>query len=496
VSAGTTPGAPALGGKIKRVAAASAAAMFVGEAVSLVQTIVLARLLTPAEVGLFAAGTVLTMFLSDMSESGLRAGLVHRERDVADAAETVFRGTIVTGLVMSLGAFAAAPLVGLAFDDAAVGAIAAVCSGALFLHALTNVPEAMLQRQFSVKRRLVVGPLVSISFAVTAVTLALLGYGVWSLVAGSYVSYVVWLAGLWAITDWRPGRGRATWQMWRELVRYGFPVTVNFVGARTQQAIEAVAVGRGLSTTDLGFYRYATRISRLPVNAIVDIVANALFPAFSRIAEDGQRLRASYLRALGSVTVFAVVVSGLIIAAGESAVVVLLGEPWRAAGAAVVAMAGLGIGKAFVSVSEEAIKGSGRTRMLNWLTGTEFVVGVASLVLIIPFGLLGVGLAISTTALTAGVVGLYLSRSAVGVTGREMVAVIVPPLAAGAVAVAAVFVLEHQVLHSDAHGLLFGFLLLVVDVLAFLAVYAAALAVVARGTVRTVVLPLLRSRAK
>lgn len=470
--------------------------MFVGEAVSLVQTIVLARLLTPAEVGLFAAGTILTMFLSDMSESGLRAGLVHRERDVADAAETVFRGTIVTGLVMSLGAFAAAPLVGLAFDDAAVGAIAAVCSGALFLHALTNVPEAMLQRQFSVKRRLVVGPLVSISFAVTAVTLALLGYGVWSLVAGSYVSYVVWLAGLWAITDWRPGRGRATWQMWRELVRYGFPVTVNFVGARTQQAIEAVAVGRGLSTTDLGFYRYATRISRLPVNAIVDIVANALFPAFSRIAEDGQRLRASYLRALGSVTVFAVVVSGLIIAAGESAVVVLLGEPWRAAGAAVVAMAGLGIGKAFVSVSEEAIKGSGRTRMLNWLTGIEFVVGVASLVLIIPFGLLGVGLAISTTALTAGVVGLYLSRSAVGVSARDMVAVIVPPLAAGTVAVAAVFVLEHQVLHSDAHGLLFGFLLLVVDVLAFLAVYAAALAVVARGTVRTVVLPLLRSRAK
>jgi PST family polysaccharide transporter len=284
--------------------------------------------------------------------------------------------------------------------------------------------------------------------------------------------------------------------MWRELVRYGFPVTVNFVGARTQQAIEAVAVGRGLSTTDLGFYRYATRISRLPVNAIVDIVANALFPAFSRIAEDGERLRASYLRALGSVTVFAVVVSGLIIAAGEAAVVVLLGEPWRAAGAAVVAMAGLGIGKAFVSVSEEAIKGSGRTRMLNWLTGTEFVVGVASLVLIIPFGLLGVGLAISTTALTAGVVGLSLSRSAAGVTWREMVTVIVPPLAAGAVAVAAVFVLEHHVLHSDAHGLLFGFLLLVVDVLAFLAVYAAALAVVARGTLRTVVLPLLRSRAK
>ena len=468
--------------------------MFVGEAVSLVQTIVLARLLTPTEVGLFAAGTVLTMFLSDMSESGLRAGLVQRERDVADAAETVFRGTIVTGLVMSLGALAVAPLVGVVFADAAAGAIAAVCSGALFLHALTNVPEAMLQRQFSVKRRLIVGPLVSISFAVTAVTLALLDFGVWSLVAGSYVSYVVWLVALWAITDWRPGRGRASWRMWRELVRYGFPVTVNFVGARSQQAIEAVAVGRGLSTTDLGFYRYAVRISRVPVNAIVDIVANALFPAFSRIATEAERLRASYLRALGSVTIFAVVVSGLIIAAGESAVVVLLGEPWRAAGAAVVAMAGLGIGKAFTSVSEEAIKGSGRTWSLNWMTGAEFAIGVCSLVLIIPFGLLGVGLAISTTALVVGLIGLHLSRAATGVTARDMAGVILPPLAAGAVAAVAVFALEHQVLHSDIHGLLLGFLLLVVDVLAFLVVYAAALAVLARGTVRNVVLPLLKAR--
>ena len=118
-------------------------------------------------------------------------------------------------------------------------------------------------------------------------------------------------------------------------------------------------VGRFLGTAALGQYRYGLRIARVPVNAMIEVVANALFPAFSRMAGDPDRLRAGYLRALRLVTFGAAPVSGLLLAMGEPTVVVVLGEPWRAAGVAVVAMAGLGIGKAFASVSEEASRAPG-----------------------------------------------------------------------------------------------------------------------------------------
>jgi O-antigen/teichoic acid export membrane protein len=486
-----SPAPPALGVRIKRVAAASAAARGVTEVVALLQTVVLARLLTPLEVGVFTAGTVLTAFLGNFAEGGMRAGLVHRERGLADAAETVFRGTLVTGMLMSLAALALAPVIGFAFGDSTAAMVAAVTSGALVLHALTNVPEAMLQRQFSVLRRLVVGPTITISFAVTSVTLAALGWGVWSLVAGTYVSHAAWVVSVWAISDWRPGRGRASWGQWRRLARYGLPLVVGTVGARTQQLVESVVVGRALGTSALGFYRYGMRISRIPVNATLEIVATALFPAFARIAGDAERLRSSFQRALVSVTVFAAAVSGLIVAVGEPAVVVLLGEPWRAAGAAVVAMAGLGLGKAFTSVSEEAIKGCGRTGLLNWLTATEFVLGVGLLVLIIPFGLFGVGLAISVTALTVGVLAMVLVRPLVGVTVGQLVRAIAPSVAAAVVATAATRVLEHDVLRSDTRGLPAGVGLLVVDALAFASVYLAVLAVFSPDIVRELRLLLL-----
>jgi O-antigen/teichoic acid export membrane protein len=485
--------APPLRGKIAKVAAASAVAQVVGEVVSLLQTIVLARLLGPTVVGIFAAGTVLTTFLGNFAEGGMRAGLVHREAKLEDAAETVFWATIVTGLLMSVAALAAAPLIGYLFDSSTAGLVAAVSSGALVLYSLMNVPEAMLQRQFSVRRRLVVGPLVSITFALVSVTMALLGFGVWSLVAGSYASYLAWLIAVWTISDWRPGRGRATFAMWRELARFGFPLVAGFVGARTQQMVESIVVGRGLSTTALGHYRYGVRISRIPVNAILEIVANALFPAFSRISGDAQRLRERYLQSLSSVVFFAAGVSGLAAAVGEPAVVVLLGEPWRGAGVAVVAMAGLGLGKALTSVSEEALKGCGRTPLLNYLTATEVVLGIGLLVLIIPFGLVGVGMAISLTSLAVGVQCVWLARPVVGADLRDIRHAIAPPVLAGVIAVAVTAWLEHGLLHSDTRAVLVAIGALLLDAVVFATVYLAAACALAPSIARAVQTLVLRA---
>jgi PST family polysaccharide transporter len=475
-----------MGSTVKRVAIASAIAQVVSQVVTLLQTVVLARLLTPTEIGIFAAGTVLTTFAANFSEGGMRSGLIQRSDGLADAAETVFRGTLVTGTLLSVASLIAAPLLGFAFDDPAVAAVAAVCSGTLLLFAMTNVPEAMLQREFSVKRRLVVGPAVGISFAVASVVCAVLGMGVWSMVVGQYVSQATWVIAVWALTDWRPGRGRATWQEWRRLSRYGAPLVVGLIGSRGQQLVESVVVGRGLSTAALGFYRYGTRISRVPVDVTLEVVANALFPAFSRMADEPERMRSAYLTALGAVSFFAAAVSGLTIALGESGVVILLGEEWRGAGVAVAAMAGLGLGKAFRAIAEEAIKAVGRTRLLNRLTGTEVGLGIGLLVLIIPFGLFGVGLAISITALTVGVLGLLLTRSMVGVTFGGQLRVIVPSLVATAVATVGTWFLERDVLHAGTQGTAAGIGLLLLDVAAFGVAYLAVMAVLAPALVRRV----------
>ncbi|WP_445259063.1 oligosaccharide flippase family protein [Nocardioides aurantiacus] len=87
--------------------------------------------MSPAEVGYFAAGSVVTSLVSNFVEGGLRAGLIHREDRLVDAAETAVRATLLTGLVMLLLALASAPLVSLLFDNSTAGVVAASMSGGI-----------------------------------------------------------------------------------------------------------------------------------------------------------------------------------------------------------------------------------------------------------------------------------------------------------------------------------------------------------------------------
>ncbi|MFC4949920.1 oligosaccharide flippase family protein [Pseudonocardia sp. GCM10023141] len=477
-------GAQVLGGRIRRVALASAVAQALGEIIALGQTVVVARLLSPAEVGIFAAGTVLTAFLAEFSEGGLRSALVNREDDVEEAAETVFWATLISGLVLSLCALAAAPLIALIFDSSTAGLIAATSAGGLLLYSAANVPEAFLQREFSVQRRLIVGPAIAIAFAAVTITLAALGAGPWSLVAGTYASYLTLLVTVWLLCGWRPRRAQPSIQMWRTLARYGFPLITASIASKARQLAEALVVGRAVDTVALGQYRYGLRIARVPANALIEVVAYALFPAFSRIAGDGARLGAAYIRALSAVTICAAPVSGLMFAIGEPLVVIVLGEPWRGAGILVTAMAGLGLGKGFASVSEEAIKGSGRTSLINRFTAVEIVLGLGLLVMVIPFGLVGVGLAVSITALVVGIQCVVGAHGVLGTRAKDVMRATILPVTAAVLAAAGVALLERDVLNADDRPLPVALALLALEGLAFLVVYLGVLAIISPAALK------------
>jgi Polysaccharide biosynthesis C-terminal domain len=149
-------------------------------------------------------------------------------------------------------------------------------------------------------------------------------------------------------------------------------------------------------------------------------------------------------------------------------------------------MAGLGLGKALTSVSEEALKGCGRTTMLNYLTATEVVLGIGLLVLIIPFGLVGVGLAISLTGLAVGAQCVWLARPVVGVDFRDLRRAIAPPVVAGAAAIAVTAWLEHGLLHADTRPVLVAIGALLLDAVVFLTVYIAVAAAVSPAIARAV----------
>lgn len=460
-----------LGRTLRRGATISAFTLVLVQVTSLLTTLLLARLLSPEEIGIYAAGTVLTGFLVMFAEGGLRGALIQRQTEIEDSADTVFWATAATGVLMSLGALAASPLVTLLFRDPLAGEIAAITSGMLLMHALTNVPDGLLQRQFNFKRRLIVDPARAIGFGAVAVVLAASGFGVWSLVIGNYASMAVWLVGTWVLGRWRPGRGRASYRLWRELARYAYPLLIQSVVWQIREAGQAALVGRFLGTASLGQFRYGRRVGLLPTQAVVQVGSYVLFPAFSRLADDPERLKQAFLRSLRWLWLATAPVAAMIIALGEHAVVILLGDRWREAGVFLVAMAGYGATIGLKATAGEVIKGSGRSRLLNRVSVVQLVLGLGLVFVALPYGLFAVGLAISVTEMTLAVMVMLLARSVVGYTMRELGRLLVPPLVGSTAALVLIGLLEHLVVQADDYDPVVGLGLLAAEILGFAVIY-------------------------
>jgi len=473
-----------LGSKLRRGAAFASVALVFTQLISLSQTIVIARILTPLEIGTFTLGTLFANFLTTMADGGMRAALIQREREVEDAANTAFWVSLVTGTAMSLSALAAAPLLALYFDDRLVGLICAATCGTLLMHSLLNVPEALMQRRFNFKRRLVVDPTTASTFALVTVTLCLLGFGVWGMVIGLYASQTATLIACWTMARWRPGKGTFTFRIWREMAGYAAPLIISGVFDDAREIVQSALVGRRLDIAAAGQYRYGRRIGILPGQAIIQVASYVLFPAFARIAADITRFGHSMLRSLRMLWSATTPFAAVLIALGQPLIVVLLGEQWRPAGLFVAAMAGYGPGVAMGAIGIESIKGAGASKLINYLTGVSIVVGLGALILLLPFGLIGVGLAASIDGVVGGLLSLMLARRLAGVSVGDLAKVLLPPLVAAVAAGTVVGVLEHGLTHSDQRPIVLGLLFLALEGLLLLGIFVGLLYLMAPDAVR------------
>ena len=168
----------------------------------------------------------------------------------------------------------------------------------------------------------------------------------------------------------------------------------------------------------------------------------------------------------------------MIFMTGEPIVVLLLGQEWRPAGIATQAMAGMGLGWALCSVAAEAAKGAGKSSLLTWLAALHLGLGPPIVLLLLPYGLVGVGVAISITHLAIGIVSVILARPIVGVSFRDIGGCLAPPTLSAMIAVVVALPVKHMLLGSEDLALLPGLSSVIAVGLLFAAVYLGALRVI------------------
>ena len=270
------------------------------QGLNLVVYLVLARLLTPEEFGVYAAATILLGFMGLISESGITSALIHRKDRIEEAMSTGAVWTVAAGLGLSLAALALSPAIGAFFDDSTTGEIAAVMSGVVLLQTLTSVPSAILQRSFSFRRRMIIEPVQVVVFGAVAIVAAAKGLGAWALVVGQYAGVLIDTILSWALVSFRPKLRLASVAMWRELAGYGRHVFAGWMALRVGEQADRALVGQFVSTSPLGQYQYAfaSRWRRSSATLAVASLSSFRRSRGSRTTANGSR-RVPSLASLG-----------------------------------------------------------------------------------------------------------------------------------------------------------------------------------------------------
>lgn len=262
---------------------------------TLVIEIVLARLLLPEHFGLVGMVAVLTNFAAVFAEFGFGGAIIHKQDLREDHLSSVFWLNVGGGLLLTGLFMAGAPLVAAFYDEPILVPITIVMAVNFLLRAVTTVHVNLMAKalDFRVLSIIEVGTVVAAG--AVGIGMALAGSGVWSLVVRYVGIASLTAACLWIASDWRP-RLLFEWGAVKELLDFSMHLlgtqTLNY----TTRNVDDLLVGRVLGSQPLGIYQMAYRIMLFPLYNISWGVARVLFPSFSEIQEEPDRVRRIYLK--------------------------------------------------------------------------------------------------------------------------------------------------------------------------------------------------------
>jgi O-antigen/teichoic acid export membrane protein len=449
-----------------------------GQLVNLATYVALAHVISPAQLGVFAAGSLVSGVGLLFAESGMLAALVTRQTRFDQAANTAFLWNIISGGGLTLIALALAPLVGVVFRSQRAGDVAAVMSGILWLRALSVVPDAVLQRRLSFLRRIIIDPLAMVAFGVVALSTTSAGAGVWGLVMGSYALIAIRTIGMWAFAHWKPHPRAASRALWRELIAFSRSVLLSEAVRHFVASFDVLLIGRFSGPSALGQYRYGLRVAGQPGAAWVGAGAYVLLPVLARFADDGPRLRASCLKVFRLMGVLLFPLTLGISALGPTITTLVFGREWRTAGWALMALAGVSIGESVVSVASEAFKVVGRPTELPKVHGLSALVIAGCMLALLPAGMIGVAGGLSIGSCVVAGYAIRRMQVVVGLPAHAVLRALVPPLLVAAGASGIGFLVETNVVHANLRGTAGGLLALSAELLGIWAIYAVALSTI------------------
>ena len=386
--------------------------------ITLLGTVALARMLTPANFGVFAVITLIVSIITVVGDLGIGAGLVQQREEPGPAdLETVLAVQLALFGGLSLAAAVAGPAFAIALDlGPGSSELAILLALTILMVPLRGIPIAMLSRSLRF------GPLAAsevvqqVAYFGVAVGSAAMGVGVVSFGLAGLAQGVVATVIAWAAWGRRSPRPRLHRAIAARLWRFGIRVQGANIAAWAKDAVVPVFGGLAGGVSAVGYLQFAWRNGQL-ITAVDDIVTRVGFPALSRLQHDPQRFTRASGVAMEAAVLVAVGIQAWLIASAAVLVPVVFSAQWEPSVDAFRLVAGGAIAGTLTAVIRTTLNAAGQS-------GTALragLVSIAVMVVVFPAGILldgvtGGGIAFLVGSVVALAVHAWTARARVAIS--------------------------------------------------------------------------------
>ena len=298
--------------------------------VTFVVSIILARLLTPDDYGLLGIVLIFSNISTALINAGFTTALIRKVDATDDDYNTSFISNIGLSIFFYVVIFCISPLIAQFFHREELVALTRVSSLGIVIGALSMVQQTRLTKRIDFKAQTKITIVSSVTSGIIGVSMALLGFGVWSLVAQIISIQSLRTVLLWIYDKWIPKLSFST-QSFHDLFGFGWKMMVSALLDSLWKELYQVVVGRFYNPATLGQYTRSKQFSQLFSSNLTSIIQRVSYPVLSNIQND-KELMVSIYRRLIKATMFVTAISMFLLAAvSEPLLYCLIGPKWHEA---------------------------------------------------------------------------------------------------------------------------------------------------------------------
>lgn len=354
--------------------------------INFVVQIVLARLLMPEMFGLIAMINVFIAIGQLLMDGGMTTSLIRTENPDHLDYSTVFSTNILVSLGLYALIFLGAPYISAFYEQPILTDLVRVFALSFVIIAFVAVHVAKLTKEMNFKKQMTIQIPSTLIGGATGVTMAYLGYGVWSLVWLNLSQSLALSIQYWFFSGWRP-RFTIDKTKWKYHFNFGYKMTLSGLLDRIYNNAYNIIIGKFFAPAQVGFFTQAETMRLFPVGQIGSVISKVTYPLFANIKTDLE-LKNAYKKTMKLVLSIVIPMMFILILVAEDFFLLLFGEKWLPAVPYFQILSIASIVRPISSYNLNILKVKGRSDLFLKVEVIKKIFGVIAIGVALPFGIM------------------------------------------------------------------------------------------------------------